>query len=630
VEVVMTVTAHTMAKALTRKILGAHFNDFEEFFNQINGSIYDVVVFISRKAYLLYIAAKMCGIELDENIKVIYSDRILKKPDDDEFRFADRNVLLVEDAIGKAAKLGLVYAQLKDAPENERCAALDAFCFACNMDIPSDKRCINENDFQYLVPMTTQEVNDFSAKQVELIHKLGLAYTLELPIYSKKQLDYTQFMDTRIILDEIQKQGWDKEEYALELRRDTPLLGPNNSSCLYVPSNVFTAAIAPHVLTEHVVFKYAGYASDENIEDEQKIFSYAIVPVVLLDGIVFKNALTFFTTLAGSDQVTNARSLASWLEKLEAFVGGDKSLHAFNIHKSLTYLLSYCLGLRFSGSSGVLSETSRASAERHFGKRFINDFVHTLTLKDVAIIEGLLPILLSCEETPAQTATNDRLFDLDKLDGNELVAMSYSAYTASEQADDCIKHGRQYVADIALTVKKLASLLPDNGYYFVSLRQLLVKLSSDSISANHIMRHILLHQADISVFSFDLYLNETSERMMKCVIPGENSFLAALLSVLHEKSLRLLKTFYMGVGKYERMTAHLKEFVDMANPLLAKLGVNTVIPSAEMLGIRLSAFSGDEVAFNDNLLLADEEDGEEEAAVQDELYYEAARIVGLT
>ena len=625
-----------MAQALARKIFGAIFDDILYFFENIKASKYDVVVFISRKAYLLYEMVKMCGIKLDEDVQIIYSDRIIKRPSDGQARFKGLNVLLVEDTVNTGGKLNTVLQWFNTKiPEEEKYESVDAVCLACNTDILPHNRGIKSEDFKYLVAMSGREIKDFSVAQVRATHLLGLAYTLELPIYSRQDLTYTKFMEINNTINSIENSGWNKEKYILELDNDGPILQEGSDACFYVPKpeRHFTSKISSNVYSEHVSYKHVSYHEDASAEEQ--MHSISIVPMVLMDCINLNTALYFFQKLSETEELTVKDALVKWLANIKEFAKNDDELLAFNIHKSLTYLLSHCVGLNFSKGTNLFTElTDRASAEKHFGTQFTEDFVYKLTYGDVDIIAGLLHTLTTDfvpEALEKNALTCDmggaEMKNINELDTVDCLKDAYESYSNSKNDSDFVSRGRKYVRSVSCTFKSQAS---GKGKYFtISLSQLYHKLTAipdrnQLIDAGFIMRHVVLHEIDISSFSFDLcYINDGGENsgiMLKKLVPGENSFLAVMLREFHSKAIKFIRAFYLGTGSFDGVMEHADILLEKANPWLIAKGLPVISETADKFRNHFRHFANDENAFNHYLPPADyNEDETEDKAC---MYYE--------
>jgi|GEM_PF-5200996 len=631
------------AEALTRRILGSILDDILLFFKDIDESVHDVVVFISRKAYLLYEVVKMCGIEFDERVQIVYSDRIIKRPNDDEPRFAGKNVLLVEDTINKGGKLSKVLQWFANTlPENEKYNSLKAICFACNIDILPSERYINEDDFNYLVAMSSREIRDFSVMQVKAIHLLGLVYTLELPIYSHKDLSYQQYIQIKKTLDNIVQRGWYKEDYSPELDCDDSIYTGDNSACFYIPNyiNKLTLGISSNVYSEHVSFKEVSYSECDDATAEEKFYSVSIVPMALIDCISLDNAVAFFMKLAENENLSVRDALSKWFEKVIKFAENDDELLAFNIHKSLTYLLSHCVGLKFSSETVIFDGlTKKASAKKHFGTLFTEDFVYKLNENDLEIIEELLPSLatickpdvlekntLSCDMGKAM------MVDFTKPEiSNETINANFENYLRAEGSAEKINHGRKYATSISYMLKKSATLKADGTYYAISLNKLLNQLLVDSyVNAGYIMRHIIMHEVDISAFSFDLCFVPEQRIMVKKLISGENSFLAPIVRAFNAKVVDFLTALYLGTGSYDGTIENIDILITKANPFLVKHKLPSITQSKQDLQFHLRNYFSDEIIFNEYLPLYNYNVTRtaEETVVYNDIYNSGAAVVG--
>jgi len=544
-----------MAIETTISFLGEElFREATLFFERLNEDDSDIVIFVSRKAYLMYTIAKKCGFVLRDG-KCAYSDRILTTPNYlMGINYNDKRVILVDDTVTNGETVLRLYEQLTADNNEFKCKSITIFVFATNTENKISEKMKPEikSVFNTHIMMTQNQLADFSLKEVNLVHALGMVYFLELPIFHSASVTPEFFSTIENCVKKMEHNGWRSEPYKITDSDEVPFY----ETVLLVPEK----EVIPSAFTSlFECIKYSYVKHELTLDDGQKDIFYSVnfVPIKIWEYVNDEFALNFFSQL--SNALSSGEHLRKYLGKL-LLCNWEDDITVSNIHKSVTHILSYCLGCEFFNSLNLENiKLTQVSTDEHLDEDFI-EFVKGIKVNEIKIIADIL-----------RSICNTR----NNLDLPEnLVPMQEELLITSENLSEYIN--------------KIKSSNGDEFYTRVFLKELMrvrkndEALSSKIVSLSHIrkvlgeavtdstFRTAIIEMIETSVCSFSALHHKmyTTNWVLKALSPGENSFIA-LYDRFAPKYFNALNMFILGIGSYERMKSHVDKFQEVCAPLRA-------------------------------------------------------------
>jgi hypothetical protein len=524
----------------TKSIIGTElYSDAFNFFTALNDRNDDVIIFVTRKAHLMHKAANKCGF-LFYN-KIIYSDRIIDKPcPPEDSRFKDKRVVLVDDVINSGSTISTLYERLADEKNGYGCKSVSVFVFARNIDYELPDSISSVLDSHLL--MDTNQVRAFAINEVRLVHELGMVYFLELPIYHADFFTKDEYEDITRKLNGL-KSSWTKEKYRVKLS------SLSQEAFLFVPkkklSNVFPT------LLEFVRFNAVRHLS----EDNEERYSWNFVPIFISEYINNDFAVTFLTRL--SEELPNGKYLRNYLNGFTSS-DWDDEIFVENIHRTVTYILSYCIGLEFFADLCLEKwKDYQVSREAHLSKDFIT-FIDEFSENDLPTVKRIINELkdtIEIRNFPDVPNELNRKYVLNAIEG------------VSEE--DSL---RMNIEQLLFECKNSRIKEPDKQHMAKVQIKDIVKAMSEN-AKNAYLRSAIMRMIETSVCSFSTVRHKLNGVVwiVKAFSPGENAFFA-MYSKFPPKYFNALNMFSLGVGGYEKMIPHLDRFQEICVPVLEKIG----------------------------------------------------------
>ncbi|MCL2703695.1 MAG: hypothetical protein FWE91_08830 [Defluviitaleaceae bacterium] len=563
-------------KKFERTMGKVHTERLFRFFENIKKSDYEVIILVSRKAYILYLVWRLCGCNLDG--KHVYSDRVINKVGRYEKElFRGKKVLLVDDAVRMAAKLSVLLATLRDKFE---CAAISVYVYARNVSGKIEDG-IAERLF-CMVDMCASEMEEFSLRQVHAIQTIGLVYYIETPISRINTVSSEEMAQIEGLIEKIHNGGtWIKERHEVKL---LDALKPDNileDKYLLVASDKAVTSPWP-TFSQHVGYSFVSYSDG---------YMVSFVPFVALDCFDFDSAKYFMECLRDDVELSRNGNLAEFIE-MALGDGLERNVVCVNYQRAVNCILNHCLGFKFFN---MLREQGLSDAlynkmvyglmppKAHFGANF-NDFIKGLKFEDVAKIEGILERMqgmFQLEEGQGPFNGYDRIDDyfqfndIEDLEGHpelELVKMHFEDVDPLRRGEGGVDYAKVKAHFGVLMQHCKGRNTFKSKPVRVVLSHAFQNMGLDRDAAGICMRKVVVPLMEESVCSSDSFYTRTrdgKEWGSRALIAGENSIKAAYIDI-PPVVLNALFAFKIAVGGYERMRENLRGFIENLRPIWPK------------------------------------------------------------
>jgi hypothetical protein len=240
----------------------------------------------------------------------------------------------------------------------------------------------------------------------------------------------------------------------------------------------------------------------------------------------------------------------------------DDDILCENIHRTMTYILSFCMGLTLQRDLSLDAalfdmKKAQASTDTHFGRTFKKLLTRLERGDGVKVIKELLEAMPAPEETdetePAEGVykiiENETTSSLEKL----------NVYKENGIPEDALKYALEYAEDVIYTAK-LKNQETQLGNKII-ITQLFASMDSGKGIPDKVKRYICMIMTQKSVCAFDVKKIGTGAncRLYKALMPGENSFIA-VYNDLPPKCIYALNEFWLGIMEYKDMLQNLHIF----------------------------------------------------------------------
>lgn len=171
-----------------------YYNALKAFYNAIfendkrtKKRKWDSVVFVSRKAYCLFLLLKSKG-EIELNDTVVYSDRYVMKSMDEEI-FKNQKICVVDDTVSTGRHIYDIYKMIME--HAHKSVEVYPMVFAAAYDyedsevVQKFKKSYNKS-ISSEVLWSANDILEFCSKETTILHQENIPYTMELPILVEK------------------------------------------------------------------------------------------------------------------------------------------------------------------------------------------------------------------------------------------------------------------------------------------------------------------------------------------------------------------------------------------------------------------------------------------------------------
>ena len=173
-----------------------------------NGEEWDSVVFISRKAYCLFLLLKSKGI-IKENHCKIYSDRYVMKSLDPGL-FKGEKIALVDDTVSTGRHMADIYRMIE---QRTSVSGIIPIVFAADEGLSVDNgsetiRTEYNFNIHYVVRWSASDILKFCSVETLIMHQEEIPYVVELPTLSEQNAHHISMSEEQFQKLKLSKKQW--------------------------------------------------------------------------------------------------------------------------------------------------------------------------------------------------------------------------------------------------------------------------------------------------------------------------------------------------------------------------------------------------------------------------------------
>lgn len=354
----------------------AIYDSLIQFFSKIEMQKNCSVIFVSRKAYCLYLLFKKKGIVTFKDVKV-YTDRLIMKnwePD----RYSGEKALLIDDTISTGNHMWEVCNQIVNRT-NYKSIDLHVFLRDETFQMEMFRNRLNninsENDieinFSVYEEVLIKEKLRFSAIETLLFHEASIPYFIELPYLAELKIE-----DGKETVDEKDEIVLTAEQYDVFCRGDSKWKFVKCDQSGYLQNKIENAVfimksgsfvnMLPQFIHEFVV-------RVQITREDNRTVNLVLAPFAIFKSVKFQELEDFFFQIF--DNTVYANIMKTERKNLQ-----DRFAEVYckTIYKAIEYIYSFYIGNKFKDYLENITDKKYGFQTKNNKCCFDNDFLRSV------------------------------------------------------------------------------------------------------------------------------------------------------------------------------------------------------------------------------------------------------------
>ncbi len=304
---------------------------FEELFNEEKKNDGSVILFVSRKAYCLFLLMKKKKIISSEGY-CIYSDRYVMKNIDTAL-FEGKTVYLVDDTVSTGRHIRDICEMLKKRTSYEK-IILQIFMkeYGFSQKAENEIRTEYKAEFFCQCVKPRDEVLYFCSAETYVIHEAGIPYIVELPVLGESEKNET----IKLTLEEFEKLKAGNQKWTYYDCSQSGIEQSDITDGVMILKNHFFKTTLSHFVFEFTV-------KIQSVSDEDTV-EVVFVPFAILKSIKFDTLWKIFYCMY--EQTVYGKQIIAFKERCKTQEQFAETVYVA-VYRAVVYNLSRYIGILF-------------------------------------------------------------------------------------------------------------------------------------------------------------------------------------------------------------------------------------------------------------------------------------------